>query len=149
MSDSPTLFGFRFYTVAPGEPSADLEVVIACLGALALAFGFLVPLEWVKPFLGPCKFKMITGIPCGTCGATRAIEALFSGRVAEFVRINPFFSIATLAGIAYVPVAWIVWLAGMPRPRLGIPSKRGRWIFVFTLVVLFFVNWAYLIFEGR
>jgi hypothetical protein len=149
VSDPRTFLGFRFYTVAPGEASADLEVVIACLGALALAFGFFVPMEWIKPFLGACKFKLLTGMPCGTCGATRAVEALFAARFGEFFRINPFFSTALLAGLAYVPVAWVVWLAKLRRPRFGIPSARARWIFVLTLVVLFFGNWAYLIIEGR
>ncbi len=149
MNAPRTFLGIRFYSVAPGESSADLEVVIACLGGLAMAFGILVPIEWVKPFLGACRFKLLTGVPCGTCGATRAVEALFEARFLEFFSINPFFSTLLLAGLAYVPVAWVLWLARLRRPRLGIPSKRGRWIFVLSLAVLFFANWSYLIFEGR
>jgi len=36
-----------------------------------------------------CPFRLITGMPCPTCGTTRAIGSLLLGNVSESVRLNP------------------------------------------------------------
>ncbi len=37
-----------------------------------------------------CLVKNVTGIPCPSCGSTRAVEALIHGNIIESVLWNPF-----------------------------------------------------------
>jgi hypothetical protein len=49
-------------------------------------------------FVSVCYIKNIWGIPCPSCGTTRAILALLGGSILESIRINPLgiFILTTL-----------------------------------------------------
>lgn len=68
------------------------DYALGAWGLIALA---LLPLgAWLVDSghldLGTCSFKRFLGVPCLTCGATRATIALFHGEVAEAFRLQPF-----------------------------------------------------------
>ncbi|HOC43426.1 MAG TPA: DUF2752 domain-containing protein [Thermoanaerobaculales bacterium] len=112
-------------------------------GGLALSVVALKPL-WplVTPFLRPCLFRSITGVPCPSCGATRSVLALLDGDVPGALLLNPLVfaaSIAFLAGGVVAPLwAW----RRCPAPRLAHPLPRSIRL---GLVALILLNWAWLI----
>jgi len=141
--------GMRLFFVPASHPTADLEIVAAWLG-LAVWLGFLfAPLDLVAGFFPECRFRAATGMACMTCGTTRAFLALGDGEFLQAMRMNPLVTLLSLLGLLYVPVAWFVWLARRPRPRLGFTSRRAAWIFAVVAAVLVLVNWSFLIVDGR
>ena len=45
---------------------------------------------------GICIIKNVTGIPCPSCGTTRAVELLLQGNVLASLQMNPFGILVTL-----------------------------------------------------
>jgi len=95
-------------------------------GVLALASVLLRPL-WLAaaPLLPPCAFRALTGVPCLSCGTTRAAVALLHGDLGAALIVNP---LAALAGIAFVAGGAVapLWAAlGLPLPRAPRPVPRA------------------------
>jgi hypothetical protein len=115
-------------------------------GAVAVALVLLASsAEQLAQNLPDCAFKAFVGIPCPTCGVTRAALALAHLDLASALRVNP---LATLAWMALVPgglVAGISTLAGRP-------PKEPRWDWRpderLGLVLVVAANWAYLVARG-
>lgn len=53
----------------------------------------------------PCLLRQATGVPCPSCGTTRAVEALAAGDVGRSAATNPFGLVLALALVAFP--AWI------------------------------------------
>ncbi len=140
--------GPHFRLVEPRGSAGDLEIVIAVVGGLAILGVAFAPLELLASLLGECRFHALFGIPCGSCGLTRAVVQLGRGDIAGALALNPLFVSAGLLFGLYVPVAWWLWLTRRRRPRFVLGSRRARWCGVAIAVVLFLVNWAYLIAAG-
>ena len=94
-----------------------------------------------------CVFKGLTGLPCPTCGSTRAVARLFGLDPAGALAMNPFTTV-----VAVVIAAWAVAdLLLIPRGRalrVGVSPLVGRLLRI-TAFVLFFANWIYLMLAGR
>ena len=63
-----------------------------------------------------CPVLAITGIPCPTCGGTRAVHLLFEGDP-DFLRYNAFW--AVVVAIAWAWSALMLWRTLRGRPALG------------------------------
>jgi hypothetical protein len=88
-----------------------------------------------------CLLRTLTGLPCPTCGGTRATLALAGGEWAAAFRYNPLVTVAWLC-----LAAWLVLRFGFRRRRpVTVPAGSRRriwWIFGLAFVA----NWAYLIY---
>ena len=115
--------------------------LVAAASAVALRPLWLA----LAPHLRPCVFRALTGIPCPTCGTTRAATAFLNGDLLSAFAANP---LATAAGLLFVvgaPVAVVWTLAGWKVPQL--PSPLPSWSRV-AVVAILAANWAYLIVMG-
>jgi hypothetical protein len=132
-------------TIAPGETDHEL-----LWGAVGLATAVVALLAWATGsiVLPVCVFKAVTGVPCITCGSTRAIAALAAGEVLAAVRWNPLAAAAALAAVVYVPYAALTGLAGSRRVRLRLASHDWR-LLRGAVVVTLAAAWVFLVADGR
>lgn len=115
------------------------------IGVLAAAGISLLHVDRLPVTL--CVFKGLTGLPCPTCGSTRALGRLFALDFPGALAMNPFITL-----VAVVVGAWAVAdLILLPArraldvsvaPRLGLALRVGA-------LVLFLANWVYLMAAGR
>ena len=123
-------------------PLGAIFLGIGAVAALAVAVLHLDRL----PFL-VCLFHAATGIPCLTCGATRALADLAAGDVRGALAMNP---LATLGAFALVP--WGLGdLALMTRGRalsVEVAPPAARVLRVLAIVAVI-ANWGYLVAVGR
>ena len=120
-------------------------LVLGAAGVAACVAVGLLHLERLPFTL--CMFKRVTGLPCATCGSTRAFARLFHFDMAGAIVQNPLAAVAAL-GVAL----WALSdLALAPRGRsLGIELApvEARFLRI-AAVVAFVSNWAYLVAAGR
>jgi hypothetical protein len=94
-----------------------------------------------------CAFKAVTGLPCLSCGTTRAFGRLFALDVHGAVAMNP---LAAAVAIALIP--WgVADLFLLPKGRavaLEVSPGVAPALRV-AAVTLLAANWAYLIVVGR
>ena len=127
----------------PGAP--PLGAIFGGIGLLAAGAISLLRLDRVPLTL--CMFKGLTGMPCPTCGSTRAAARLFELDPGGALAMNPFTTV-----LATVIAAWaVVDVLLLPRRRalrVGLSRSSGR---AFRVVVFaaFLMNWVYLIVAGR
>jgi len=135
----------------PGAPSVSRwrpllredRQIAALWGVLAVSSLLLRPL-WLAlaPALPPCPFRALTGIPCLSCGTTRAALAVLHGDVVNGLAINP---LATLAGAGFIVggLAAPMWTSlSLPLPRIAAPPPRALRI---ALVAALLLDWAWVI----
>ena len=122
------------------------------LGAIFLACGLVMAagiglLHLDSLPIALCVFKAVTGLPCLTCGTTRALARLFTLDVPGAVAMNP---LAAAVGLALVPwgAADLVLLARQRALALEISRGLAPVVRV-AAVALVAANWAYLLVSGR
>ncbi len=92
----------------------------------------------------PCLFRLLTGLPCPTCGTTRAVLCLLHLDVPGALAYNPLVTLALLA----LPVA--AALSRVPRGRVwlgGFTRRPAR--HALLLGALLLLNWGYVLHAER
>ncbi|HEY0840088.1 MAG TPA: DUF2752 domain-containing protein [Vulgatibacter sp.] len=92
-----------------------------------------------------CPFLHATGLPCGTCGFTRAFARVAS---LDFAHALPVSPLGTMLVVACAVFAGWVALARLFHPRIRLPlvrpgSRPARWVVRFGVPLAFLLNWAY------
>ena len=95
-----------------------------------------------------CPFRALTGIPCPTCGATRALAALASGRFVEAVRLNPLVVALLVLGALYLVYAALVTLTSKRRLHVRFTPYEWNRLRVLTLAATL-ATWVFLIVDRR
>jgi hypothetical protein len=93
-----------------------------------------------------CFFKAATGIPCMTCGSTRALARLAHLDVFGAMRVNPLATIALSTVIVLGLVELVLWMQGRTL-SISLSPRQIRWSWVLAGLLLM-VNWVYLIRAG-
>ncbi|MHC4315521.1 MAG: DUF2752 domain-containing protein [Planctomycetota bacterium] len=100
---------------------------------------------WLSSYLDRavtlCLIKRVTGLPCPTCGFTRGVLSLLSGRPGQGWLYNPL--LFSVLGLFVAATGIRVFFAHAVTIRL---SRRERAIAWLLAGVLFVANWAYVIF---
>ena len=125
----------------PEDLRTLLEGVVAVL-LIGLALAVLQ-----RRGISICLFHRLTGLPCFTCGSTRAAAALLSGHPVQALRLQP---LATLAGLALGAAAafhafGVIALRRVVWVRLQPNEWRAVGLAALALGVL---NWLYLVRSG-
>ena len=112
------------------------------LAAAALWLAAVGMFEWLRPAgnsASLCLFRNVTGLPCPTCGSTRAALSLASGRPLEALRHNPLVICAAGAG-----AVWLLLRAAGCAPRFR-AGPRAPALLATATVVLVAANWCWVL----
>lgn len=126
-------------------------IFIACfLGYSWLLFLKLAPVKNSGLDLTVCIFKRVTGLPCPSCGTTRAVSSLFSGEIVQSLFLNPFGIL--VAGTLVVSPIWIIWDAIAKRQSfyhfyIKIEKLIKKKEIAIPLIVVVLVNWGWNIYK--
>jgi hypothetical protein len=93
-----------------------------------------------------CHFREALGIPCPTCGATRATLKLLQGDVLGALLMNPLYTAGLGFVLAYDLYAATVLIGRLPRLRFTQEAAFGilRW----AVIAIVLLNWAWLMYRG-
>lgn len=99
---------------------------------------------------GICIFKLITHLPCPSCGTTRAVGLLLEGNVGSSLALNPFGIICFTAMLVF-PL-WLIydwWYEKKTMPEWY--GKMERWVGTKRATLLLFIlvtlNWIWNIYK--
>jgi hypothetical protein len=118
---------------------------IAGSGVVGVALVGLLHLDRLP--VGVCFFKIATGCPCPTCGATRALGRLFARDPLGALAMNPLVAIGALVIALWGAADLMLWPWGRALSLEVSPSVAR--VARFGAVALILANWAYLIAAGR
>ena len=120
-----------------------VPVIAGVLGSIGLV------VHWLQldrlPFVF-CFFKATTGIPCMTCGTTRAMARLARLDPVAALQVNPLATLVLSAVIVLGFVELVLWAQGRTL-SFSLSSRQIRWAW-FLGGLLAALNWAYLIKAG-
>ena len=128
----------RFRSATKDERQLALLWLAAAVSAIVLRPLWLA----AAPHLRSCVFRSLTGIPCPTCGTTRAAAAFLDGDVMTAFIYNPLAALAGLLFVVGAPIAVIWTTAKCPVP--SVPNPLPPWVRI-GAVGLIAANWLYLI----
>jgi hypothetical protein len=131
--------------LAARSGAPPLGAIFGGIGLVAGAAVWLLRLDRLPITL--CVFRGLSGLPCPTCGSTRALGRLFALDFAGALAMNPFTTL-----VAVLVAGWAVAdLALLPRGQvLDVEvSKRMGSVLRVGALVLFLANWVYLLAAGR
>lgn len=90
-----------------------------------------------------CPLKRFTGVPCPSCGSTRAAFLLLCGEFSEAFAMQPLF---TLLALAALPAAAAALSFRVRRSAAVVAAKPLFWAAAAALVA---ANWIYAIGNGN
>ncbi len=125
--------------------AAPLGAIFGGIGVVAAVAVGLLRLDRVP--LTFCVVKSLSGLPCPTCGSTRAFARLFELDLAGALAMNPFTMLVAVV-IAVWAVADVLLLPWHRALRVSLSPSLGRALRVAAFVA-FFANWVYLLVAGR
>jgi hypothetical protein len=131
---------FEFRRLSAGELDHELIWLAA---TVVSAVGLMVWLTFGLPLPG-CAFHQVFGIPCLTCGSTRAAFAFLHGDIPAAWRFNPLATLSFFVIAIYDLYALIVLVRRGPRLRI-VWSRFPRRGFATLVSGAALLNWVYLL----
>ena len=126
--------------LAPQEIDHELVWLTVSLGAgCALAVRLAVQLPTPR-----CVFHSLTGLPCLTCGATRAAIQFFHGHFGVSLLFNPLAFLVFCGLVLFDLYAATVLAMRAPRLRIASFSRAEKNLMRATAIFLLACNWLYL-----
>ena len=125
----------------PGE--VDHELIWLAVSAMGAAT--LVTWLWLHLPVPQCRFRALLGIPCLTCGSTRAATAFLHGDFLQAWFVSPLATITFGLIAAFDAYAIAVLCSGAPRLRIIFKSRSQLRMFACLLAMAALLNWVYLL----
>ena len=114
------------------------------LFVVSLWLGLGATIIWLTVHTGrsihTCLFKWGTGIACPTCGFTRGALCLLHGQVGQAWLYNPL--LFSVLAVSFIAIVVRLLFARSVRVYLTNTERAITWILA---IVLFCINWAYVI----
>lgn len=124
----------------PGESDPELIfLLVTSVTAVGAVIWLRLGLPWPE-----CTFRALLGIPCLTCGSTRAMLSLARFNFPVAWHFNPLATIAMCGIAAYDFYALVVLIGQTPRLRVTLPRK----LILPVLVAAALLNWIHLLRSG-
>jgi uncharacterized protein DUF2752 len=129
----------------PDEIDHELLWLAVSLGSVAVAALWMgMGLPWPH-----CTFHDLTGLPCLTCGATRAAVHFFHGNFLRALEWNPLAFAALCAVSVFDIYAALALVTRAPRLRIAqLKSSEKNWMRVVVVAALI-LNWCYLLLHWK
>lgn len=126
---------------AGAAPRGGLLLPAALAAAWLAAVGVFELLRPAGSAHSLCILRTVSGIPCPTCGTTRAVRALAAGRPLDALGYNPLVMTAMTA-----VAAWLLLraLGAAPRRRATARPWHAPALALAT-VLLVLANWLYVL----
>ena len=128
-------------SLAPRELNHELLWLAVSLGGAALLAVWFA-LRWPTP---QCFFRALTGLPCLTCGATRAAHQFLHGHFAASFFFNPLAFLLFFAVLIFDLYAAVVLVTRAPRIRFQNFSPVEKRLVRSVVLGLLAANWLYLL----
>ena len=93
-----------------------MVAAIVCFGIIAFFAGFAITGHYridMGRWLGYCGFEQQTGLPCPTCGMTRATLAFAQGKIFEAFYIQPACGLLCCVLVIAAILAFIIAVFGV------------------------------------
>ena len=124
-----------------GELDHELIWLAVTVSAALLASAWLaLHLPWPA-----CTFRALTGLPCVTCGATRASLSFLHGDLGAAWHFNPLVFVGICALALFDAYAFVVLITGARRVRFSFPTGVAQKIILASLILAGVANWIYLL----
>jgi hypothetical protein len=140
---SPPFSALRLTAPAGALPLGGIFGAIAVAGTVAVGLLHLDHLPFPV-----CVFKHLTGLPCPTCGSTRAVGRLFALDLPGALAMNPLTTLALLLLLLPWAAADLILLSRGRGLVLEASRAAARSLRV-AAVALVLLNWAFLLAMGR
>ena len=126
----------------------NYELIFGIL-VLPITAIFYMAISYLPAKLIPiCRFHATTDLPCPTCGATRAMHLLSTGKIIQAWIMQPLLITLAIFAAIYSLYSFIVVLGKLPRIRLSNITARNRNHIIIICATLIILNWIYLALAG-
>ena len=136
-------------TFVRGQRAFPVPRAAILAGALLLALGIVAAaLPGIEDGPVACPFRAVTGLPCPTCGLTRATHSLMRGDLDGALAINPFDTLFLLIAVPLFAALWVANSASRFTVRVSMSpvERRVAWV---LLAAVALANWAYVLLTHR
>ena len=131
--------------LGPNEIDHEFVWLSVSVGSLGLAIAwFAVGLPWPR-----CVFHDLTGLPCLTCGATRAVIEFLHGHFVAALKWNPLVFVAVCGLSVFNAYAFVVLMGRARRLRMANLTNMEKKIARLSTLALLGANWIYLLAHWR
>lgn len=124
----------------PGQ--IEFGVIYGSIAALCVLAAKYLPVAHVAP---SCVFRGISGIPCPTCGGTRALLSLAKGNFIDAVALNPLVALLVAAALASCLYSVVSLLFDMRRMTFSLSEREKDGMRV-AAVMIVLMNWGYVLY---
>ncbi len=134
----------RLVPAPRGREQVPYPLIFGAITLLVAAAAWLrvsLTTGWLPPL---CPLRVLTGIPCPACRATRALAALLSGHPGAALGLNPLAALVALGCIGAALVSAARRLAGGSPLSLQL-GRRESALLRLGAVAALSANWIYLV----
>ena len=136
-------------TVVRGQSPFQIPRAAVLAGALLAILGVsAASLSGIESGPVACPFRVVTGLPCPTCGLTRTTHWLMRGDILRALATNPFDTIFLLLVVPAFAGMWVANRMGGFAVRIS-TTRTERRALVAGVSVLLLANWVYVLATQR
>ena len=135
--------------VMPGMRAAFRRICSPDMVRVVLTVGIVAGCVAVAHVLGLtlCPLKRLLGVPCPTCGATRAVVLLLRGDICGAFAMQPLVMVVLVLLAPALAVAGVA-VGGFRLKRL-LAAWTRRPLFWWVIAVAVLANWCYVVARGN